>query len=68
LDSSAGTYSGYPNFKLNQFGFSANLGKDYYQQNTNYDADLYQGMQLKFTYNSKSAKTIGINFNLNEVK
>lgn len=68
LDSVNGNYSGTPNLKLNQFGFSLNLKKDFYEHLTNYDADLYQGMQLKFTYNSISDKTIGINFNLNEVK
>lgn len=68
LDSENGDYSGTSNLKLNQFGFSLNLSKDFYEHVTNYDADLYQGMQLKFTYNSISNKTIGVNFNLNEVK
>lgn len=68
LDSDNGDYSGVPNLTLNQFGFSLNLPKDFYDHVTNYDADLYQGMKLKFTYNTLMPKTIGINFNLNEVK
>ena len=68
LDSTAGTYSGVPNYKLNQFGFSVNVAPGFYEEVCNYDADLYYGMQIKLVYNSISAKTIGINFNLNEVK
>jgi len=68
LDSTTGTYSGVPNYQLNQFGFSVNVAPGFYEEVCNYDADLYYGMQIKLVYNSISAKTIGINFNLNEVK
>lgn len=68
LDSTAGTYSGYPNYTLNQFGYNVNVEAGSYEEQNSYDADLYQGMQLKISYTSLSAKTIGINFNLNEVK
>lgn len=68
LDSIAGSYSGVPSYQLNQFGYSVNVAPSYYEEVCNYDADLYYGMQIKLIYNSISAKTIGINFNLNEVK
>ena len=68
LDSVTGTYTTIPNYKLNQFGFSVNICKDYYEEENSYDADLYQGMQIQIIYQSVSAKTIGINFNLSEVK
>ena len=68
LDSAQGTYSGVPNYKLNQFGFTVNVAEGEYEEENAYDADLYQGMQLKIVYQSQSAKTIGINFNLSEVK
>lgn len=68
LDSSTGTYSTIANGMLNQFGFNVNVAKDYYNHTSEYDADLYQNMQIKVSYTSISAKTIGINFILNEVK
>lgn len=68
LDTTTGTYSGVPNYQLNQFGFSVNVAEGEYEEQNAYDADLYQGMQIKLVYNSQSAKTIGINFNLTEVK
>jgi len=67
-DDSNGTYSGYPNLLLNQFGYSVNLPKDFYQRISPFDADVYSGMVLKVTYNSISNKTIGINLIINEVK
>lgn len=68
LDSSTGTYTTVPNYILNQFGFSVNVGKDLYIHKSEFDADLYLNMQLKIVYNSVSAKTVGFNFILNEVK
>jgi len=68
LDSTSGTYSGVPNYQLNQFGYNVNIAADLYEEESAYDADLYQGMQIKIVYNSQSAKTIGLNFNLSEVK
>lgn len=67
-DSSTGTYSGVPNYLLNQFGFSVNLPKDFYDRQSPFDADLYAGMVLKIEYNSVSAKTVGINLIMSEVK
>ena len=67
-DNSSGTYSGVPNYMLNQFGYTVNVSKDFYQRVAPYDADVYIGMVLQLTYNSVSAKTIGVNLLLNEVK
>ena len=68
LDSTSGTYTGVANYKLNQFGFNIVVAKDYYEHKSEYDADLYYGMQIQITYESLSDKTVGINFILNEVK
>jgi len=68
LDTPTGTFSGYPNTPLNQFAFSANVAPNYYRHASEYDADLYQNLQIKFIYHSVSSKTIGINFDMNEVK
>lgn len=67
-DNGAGTYSGVPNALLNQFGYTLNLAPGFYARNSPYDADLYQSMVLKLTYVSISAKRIGVNVILNEVK
>lgn len=53
---------------LNQFAFNWNLTKDFYTKKSEYDADLYQGFKIKIVYKSVSAKTIGVNFNFDEVK
>jgi len=68
LDTANGTFSGVPNFQLNQFGFAANVAKDFYQSKSEFDADIYSGLQIKVIYNSISAKPVGINFVMNEVK
>ena len=67
LDSTTGTYTGYPNAVLQKFGYTVNLAKDYYKRTSDYDADLKIGMQIKAVYNSVSAKTVGVNFILHEV-
>jgi len=67
-DNASGTYSGFPNALLNQFGYTLNMAKDYYARTSPFDADLYQGMVLKLTYVSISNKRIGINIIMNEVK
>lgn len=68
LDTTTGTYSGVPNYQLNQFGFTVNVGPSFYKRESSFDADMYQGLQIKFVYNSVSAKTVYINFDMNEVK
>lgn len=67
-DTATGTYSSVPNYQLNQFAFSVNLPKDDFSWTSPYDADLYQGMIIRITYNSLSAKRIGVNYILNEVR
>jgi hypothetical protein len=67
-DTAAGTYSGVPNALLNQFSYTLNLPKDFYTRMAQFDADLYVGMIIQITYVSKSAKDIGLNLLLNEVK
>lgn len=59
-----------PNFHLNQFGFGAVVAKDYYEQHSEYDADLIGGMRVKceITCPTGTDKTIGVNFILNELK
>ena len=68
LDSEEGLITTVPNYVLNQFGFEANIAKDFYCHKSEFDADLYAGLQVKIVYNSVSAKSIGINFVMNELK
>jgi hypothetical protein len=68
LDTTTGTYYGVANAVLNRFGYEVNISPEFYQSNSTFAADLYLNMQLKLVYNSVSSKTIGINFNLTEVK
>ena len=68
LDSATGTYSKVPNYPLNQFAFNANIPSNFYRYDSEYDAEIYLGMQVKFVYNSVSAKTIYVNLDINEVK
>ena len=68
LDTSTGTYSGVPNLTLNKFAFTANIAPGFYKRVSEYDADLFQNLQIKIEYNSVSAKTLYVNFDLNEVK
>lgn len=68
LDTATGTYSGHANYQLNQFGYTANIAPSFYRHVSDYDADIYQNLQMKFVYNSVSAKTVYINFDMNEVK
>lgn len=67
-DTESGLYSGVPSLMLNQFSFDLNLPDDFYSRMAQFDADAYAGLVIKFFYNSKSAKTIGINLIVNEVK
>lgn len=67
-DSAQGTYSGVPNLLLNQFSYSYNLPKDFHSRISQFDSDFYQGMKIVVEYTSVSAKTVGINLIMNEVK
>jgi hypothetical protein len=68
LDTVSGSYSGEANKVLNQFAFDLNVAEKFYKKESEYDADLYLGMQFKVVYSSVTAKTAYINFDLNEVK
>lgn len=68
FDNSLGTYSGVPNYMLNQFGYSINVAKDFYARASQFDSDLYPGMIIRLEYSSISEKTIGVNYLINEVK
>lgn len=68
LDTPTGTVSGIPDFTLNQFGFDVNIAAGFYESTSKYDADLYGNFRLKIVYTSVSAKTVGFNFVLDEVK
>jgi hypothetical protein len=68
-DTDAGTYSGYPNAMLNQFGFDVNMCDGMYKDKNPYDSDVYYGLKLIVEYtNNGPEKTIGINYRLHEVK
>lgn len=67
-DTASGTYSGVPNLLLNQFSYTINLPKDFYVRMAQFDADIYAGMVIQITYVSQSAKTIGLNLLIDEVK
>lgn len=67
-DTPTGTYSGYPNVLLNQFAYDVNMPNGFYERVSRFDADLYAGMKIRIIYHSVSAKTIGINYIMDEVK
>lgn len=68
-DSATGTFSGVPNYVLNQFGFNVVLSKDFYSDYSQYDADVYGSMQIEFTFTNNSGieKQIGINLVFHEI-
>ena len=76
LDDANNTYSQAPvetygaNFPLNQFGFDVKMPNGRYNNTSNYDADLYLGMQLMCSYknNTAEAQVIHMNVELHELK
>ena len=68
LDDASGTYSTVPNYLLNQFGFNVPMPAGTCSDSCNYDADLYFGMIVRLEFTSISAKTIGVHYDLHEVK
>ena len=65
----------YANFKvflgetmLNQFAFNVNIGKDFYQRISRFDADFVSGLRIVVEYYSQSAKRIGCNYIMDEVR
>lgn len=72
LDDTNNTYSGVPgsNQELNQFGFGVYTPDKFFEHKSQYDADLYYGMNIHIDYvnASGSQKDIYVNYILNEVK
>jgi hypothetical protein len=68
-DTPTGTLSGYPNVKLNQFGFNVAIAKDFHADESQYDADLIKDLKVKVTLTNSTdvAKNVGINFFLHEL-
>lgn len=68
-DDASGTYTTVPNYMLNQFGFDVVLPDGIYVDESQYDADLFNGMVVKVTYtnNSNSDRLIGVNLTLHEL-
>jgi hypothetical protein len=69
-DSSLGSYSGVPNYTLNQMAFDAVVPDLFFEERSQYDADLYLGMQLELDFGNipDGGLTIGVNFICHEVK
>lgn len=51
-DTPTGTLSTVPNYMLNQFGFSVYVGSDFYEDSSNYDADLIKDMKIELSYSN----------------
>lgn len=68
-DSTSGTYTTVPNYILSQYGYSVVVSKDFFKDTSQYDADVYVGMQLEFTFNnsSETSKVIGLNIVFHEI-
>lgn len=67
LDDASGTYSGIPNFELNQFAYDWNVTPIECKSLLPYPARLKTGMVINITYYSMSIKTIGVNYFLHKV-
>lgn len=67
-DTPAGLFSGVPNAKLTQFGFSVCIAKDFHFHHSEYDSDVPKDIKLRVKFTSVANTTIGINFMLNELK
>lgn len=67
-DSSTGIISGFPNVKLNQFGFNVFINEKYHKETSNYDADLFLGMKVSVEITASQQKDIYVNFILHEVR
>lgn len=68
-DTAAGNYTGVPNHVLSQYGYSVAVSKDHYVDESQYDATVYIGMILEFTFTNSSVteKTIAVNITFHEV-
>lgn len=68
VDNAHGTFSGYPNATLDQFGDNVFLQNEYYVSKSEYDATLYQSMIVRIVYNATEAKKVYFNIPWHEVK
>ena len=68
FDDASGTYSGTPNYQLNQFGYTVFPAKDFYKKVSRYDADVFVNMKIVAEYTSITAKTVYINWDIHEIK
>lgn len=68
-DTAAGTYSGSPNYVLNQYGDNVLIGKDFWKDVSQYDADVRIGMILEFTFTNHGGitKDMGLNMVFHEL-
>lgn len=70
LDTVAGTLTGTPSSSVNQFGFDVYITDGLYRESSNYDADLFQGLQLEIEYTNMGASSVTPKYNitLHEIK
>lgn len=69
IDTAAGTYSTIPNYVLDQFGFNVNLKPSFFEDTSQYDADVYLGMKIQLEINNPNADfTMAVNIVFHEVK
>lgn len=66
-DRTTNPYLGVPDAKLNQFGYATNMRADFHSQVSEFDSDLYSGMIIRITLTTSVARTVGVNYILNEV-
>jgi hypothetical protein len=68
-DSPEGVFSGVPNLVLDQFAEKVVLSKDFYNDYSEYDANLYQGMSCEILFYDlpQAGIALGVNFMCHEV-
>lgn len=64
LDTSTGAVSTIPNYSLNSFGEDVYPANEFYRASSNYDAELFQGLQIKITVTPTDTIARSIYFNL----
>lgn len=64
LDDANGTYSGFPNAQLDEFGITWNIRPDVFVKNLPYSARVYPGMLVTFDYTNNDTADRIIYFNL----
>lgn len=63
-DNPDGDISGYPDIKINQFGFSVYVCEGFYEEKSQYDADLIQDMKIGVKYYNTGSEVISVYVNL----